>query len=74
VTTWGLTGEEPNPLADLCDEATSIAAPTTATVQELHLIALHMLCCAVDREVALHDGRHARRSERFERAPMEVEA
>jgi type III pantothenate kinase len=74
VTTWGLTGEEPNPLADLCDEAMSIAAPTTATVQELHLIALHMLCCAVDREVALHDGRHARRSERFERAPMEVEA
>jgi len=24
-------------------------------VQELHMVALHMLCCAVDREVALRD-------------------
>ena len=34
-------------------------APSTATVQELHLVALHMLCCAVDREVALDDGSQA---------------
>jgi len=74
VTTWCLTGPGPNPLAELCDEAVSVAAPTTATVQELHLVALHMLCCAVDREVALHEGREVRRNGRFERARVEIEA
>src|SRR5436190_9240631 len=46
VTTWSLTGPGPNPLAELSDEAVSVAAPSTATVQELHLVALHMVCCA----------------------------
>jgi D-sedoheptulose 7-phosphate isomerase len=68
VTTWCLTGPGPNPLAELCDEAVSVAAGSTATVQELHLVALHMVCCAVDREVALHEGREARRTGRFDRA------
>jgi D-sedoheptulose 7-phosphate isomerase len=57
VTTWAVTGPAPNPLAELCDDAISLAGPTTATVQELHLIAIHMLCASVDREVALVDGR-----------------
>jgi glycosyltransferase involved in cell wall biosynthesis/phosphoheptose isomerase len=74
VTTWCLTGDAPNPLADLCDEVLCLAAPTPATVQELHLVALHMLCCAVDREVALHDGRDVRHAGRFDRARMELEA
>ena len=74
VTTWCLTGPAPNPLAELCDEAVCVAAPTTATVQELHLVALHMVCCAVDREVALHEGREVRRSGRFDRARVEIEA
>jgi hypothetical protein len=52
----------------------SVAAPTTATVQELHLVALHMLCCAVDREVALHEGRDVERNRRFDRTRVEVEA
>jgi D-sedoheptulose 7-phosphate isomerase len=71
VTTWGVTGPAPNPLADLCDDAIALAGPTTATVQELHLIAIHMLCASVDREVALLDGgareapRAARRPRRF---------
>jgi hypothetical protein len=33
-----------------------------------------MVCCAVDREVALHEGREARRSGRFDRARVEIEA
>jgi type III pantothenate kinase len=71
VTTWAVTGPGPNPLGQLCDDALCLAGPTTATVQELHLIAIHMLCTAVDREVALLDGgpREApaapRRSRRF---------
>jgi D-sedoheptulose 7-phosphate isomerase len=54
-----VTGEGPNPLADACDDAVCLAGPTTATVQELHLVGIHMLCAAVDREVALRDGGEA---------------
>jgi phosphoheptose isomerase len=52
VTTWALTGAAPNPLAELCDQAICLAAATAATVQELHLVAIHLLCRSVDREVA----------------------
>ena len=55
VTTWGVCGAAPNPLVELCDDAICLAGPTTATVQELHLVAIHMLCAAIDREVALLD-------------------
>jgi D-sedoheptulose 7-phosphate isomerase len=46
---WSMTGPRPNPLADLSTEACVVDAPYTATVQELHLVALHVLCAAVDR-------------------------
>jgi type III pantothenate kinase len=62
VTTWAVTGAAPNPLAELCDDAVCLAGPTTATVQELHLVGIHMLCGAVDREVALRDGGEAQRA------------
>jgi len=52
---WGLSGATPCELADACDETVALRGATNATVQELHMIALHMLCCAVDREVALRD-------------------
>jgi glycosyltransferase involved in cell wall biosynthesis/phosphoheptose isomerase len=58
VETWAFTGALPNPLADLCDHVLAFASPSTATVQELHLVALHAMCAGVDREVALRqDGR-----------------
>jgi glycosyltransferase involved in cell wall biosynthesis/phosphoheptose isomerase len=65
ITTWALCGAAPNPLAEACDDAMCLSGPTTATVQELHLVALHMLCGAVDREVARRDvaGPHAHRVE-----------
>jgi glycosyltransferase involved in cell wall biosynthesis/phosphoheptose isomerase len=74
MTSLALTGAAPNPLADLCDDAACLAGPTAATVQELHLVALHMLCCAVDREVALHDGAQAPRERRFARRREEAHA
>lgn len=43
-----MTGAAPNPLVDLSDEALPIAAAATATVQEVHLVALHLLCAALD--------------------------
>jgi type III pantothenate kinase len=53
---WGFTGPAPNPLAELSDEFIAVPCASPATVQELHLVALHMLCAAVDREVALRGG------------------
>lgn len=49
--TWALTGPAPNPLAATCAEAVTVDAPSTATVQEVHLAAIHMLCAAVDEAV-----------------------
>ena len=53
IATWGLTGGAPSPLADLCDDVLRIRTADAATTQELHLVALHVLCGAVDRELAL---------------------
>lgn len=41
---WAMTGPAPNPLADVADDVLWIGAPETATVQELHLVAVHVLC------------------------------
>lgn len=46
---WSMTGPRPNPLADDSTESCAVDAPYTATVQELHLVALHVLCAAFDR-------------------------
>jgi D-sedoheptulose 7-phosphate isomerase len=44
---WALTGPGPNPLARACSEVLCLPGDT-ATVQETHLAALHMLCRAVE--------------------------
>lgn len=48
MTTWALTGPAPNPLADACDDAIYVEAAGMATVHEVHQVALHLLCAAVD--------------------------
>jgi D-sedoheptulose 7-phosphate isomerase len=48
VRAWAITGPAPNPLADVCDEVLAVEAAETAIVQELHLVALHLLCAAMD--------------------------
>ncbi|MFE9771900.1 SIS domain-containing protein [Streptomyces sp. NPDC005931] len=52
---WALTGPAPNPLMAGSDESLCVEAPTAATVQELHLVAVHMICAAFD--AALETGR-----------------
>jgi type III pantothenate kinase len=52
LTVWGMTGPAPNPLADLCDDVLFIDAERACTVQELHLVAIHVLCGAVDATLA----------------------
>ncbi|MEA2406417.1 MAG: hypothetical protein QOE69_536 [Thermoleophilaceae bacterium] len=56
---WGLTGPGPNPLADACDEVIALDCASTATIQELHQVAIHVLCGAVDREVCLRTAAEA---------------
>ncbi|WP_420706501.1 D-glycero-beta-D-manno-heptose 1-phosphate adenylyltransferase [Streptomyces albus] len=48
LTVWALTGPAPNPLADAAGQAVCVDAPEVATVQECHLVAVHLLCAAVD--------------------------
>lgn len=48
VRVWALTGCEPNPLMAGSDESLCVDAPSTATVQEIHLVAVHMICAAFD--------------------------
>jgi D-sedoheptulose 7-phosphate isomerase len=50
---WAFTGPRPNPLADLAHESLVVDAPYTATVQELHLVGVHILCASVDRALGL---------------------
>jgi len=53
VTVWALTGPGPNPLASLADDAVAVEAPTTATVQEIHLSLVHALCIALDHALGV---------------------
>jgi D-sedoheptulose 7-phosphate isomerase len=43
-----MTGQAPNPLATLAHEALVIDCDDTATVQELHLVGVHVICEAFD--------------------------
>jgi D-sedoheptulose 7-phosphate isomerase len=52
LATWTLSGRPGNPLALACDDALCVDSPHTATIQEIHLIAIHLLCAAVDMALA----------------------
>jgi D-sedoheptulose 7-phosphate isomerase len=51
VTSWALTGALPNPLAMRCDDVLAVPADS-ATVQELHLVSVHLLCAQIDAALA----------------------
>jgi D-sedoheptulose 7-phosphate isomerase len=53
MRTWALTGRPGNRLAQHVDEHVCVDTPHTATVQEIHLIAIHLLCAAVDESLRL---------------------
>jgi D-sedoheptulose 7-phosphate isomerase len=52
ITTLALSGRPGNPLAERCDDALCVDSAHTATIQEIHLIAIHLLCAAIDMELA----------------------
>jgi D-sedoheptulose 7-phosphate isomerase len=58
LATWAWTGPVPNPLAACCDDGWAVDATSTATVQEVHQVLIHVLCQTVDDEIARHE-RHA---------------
>ena len=49
----GMTGPAPNPLAAISDDAICVEAPTTATVQEIHLSLVHAFCLALDHALGV---------------------
>ena len=51
LSVWALTGPAPNPLTAGSDETLCVEATSAATVQELHLVAVQMVCAAFDAEV-----------------------
>ncbi len=51
ATTWALTGPAPNSLAAACAEAVCVEAAVTTTVEEVHLVAVHILCAALNSAV-----------------------
>jgi D-sedoheptulose 7-phosphate isomerase len=53
MTVWAFTGPVSNPLAERAHESLAVDAPFTATVQELHLVAVHILCASVDRALGI---------------------
>jgi D-sedoheptulose 7-phosphate isomerase len=63
-----MTGPAPNPLAAAADEVVAIDSPWTATVQECHLVALHLLCASFD-EAVLAEPARVPTTRRFEVAP-----
>jgi D-sedoheptulose 7-phosphate isomerase len=52
---WAITGRPASPLAALADDALAVDAESTAVVQEVHQLVVHLLCEAF--ELALELGR-----------------
>lgn len=59
LCTLALTGAAPNRLALACAESVAISAPAPA-VQEVHLLAVHLLCAGVDEAVVAAGAQESR--------------
>jgi D-sedoheptulose 7-phosphate isomerase len=59
VTTWAMTGPAPNPLAARSDETICLPGGT-ATVQEAQLVAVHLLCLAIEAALPAHRAARSR--------------
>jgi D-sedoheptulose 7-phosphate isomerase len=59
LTVLALTGPAPNPLALAAHDAVCVDG-RTPTVQEIHQVAIHLLCAAVDERINEHDNAHGR--------------
>jgi D-sedoheptulose 7-phosphate isomerase len=55
ASVWALTGPVPNPLAELADDVVTVPG-SPATVQEAHLVAVHLLCAAFESALTLDES------------------
>lgn len=53
---WALTGPAESALGAACADVLRVGAESAATVQEAHLVAIHLLCGAVDERIAARDA------------------
>ncbi|MCK4944951.1 MAG: D-sedoheptulose 7-phosphate isomerase [Alphaproteobacteria bacterium] len=53
IVTVGLTGKTGGDMASLCDILLNVPSPTTARIQEMHIILGHMLCEALEMNLGL---------------------
>ena len=49
LATIGFAGEQDGPMAEYCDILLRAPSPTTAIVQQIHIIAAHIVCSLVER-------------------------
>ncbi|GAA1784122.1 MULTISPECIES: SIS domain-containing protein [Streptomonospora] len=48
LRTWALAGASPGALQAVCEESLAVPSPDPATVQEVHLSLIHLMCEEVD--------------------------
>jgi phosphoheptose isomerase len=53
MRSWAMTGPGASTLGAACTDVLCVDGPTTATIQEAHLVAIHLLCAAVDERIAV---------------------
>jgi phosphoheptose isomerase len=53
---WAMTGPAPNPVADLADDVLAIDVPSATAVQEVHLVAVHAVCAAIEQHLQRRGG------------------
>jgi D-sedoheptulose 7-phosphate isomerase len=51
MVSWAATGAAPNPLVGAAHDGIAVPATSTATVQEVHQVAIHLLCESIDARV-----------------------
>ncbi|WP_372492049.1 D-sedoheptulose-7-phosphate isomerase [Kineosporia corallincola] len=51
ISVWALTGPDGSPLAAAADEAVCVDSDSTSAVQEVHLMAVHAICAALDAQL-----------------------
>jgi len=55
VRTYALTGMDESPLTKVVDDCLAFEAGDVASIQELHLVAIHVLCDAIEATVTTVD-------------------
>lgn len=51
LVTIGFTGESGGPMRDLCDHLLEAPSPQTAIIQQIHIVAAHIVCALVERSI-----------------------